>query len=286
MNDKKSSYFSRKNALIYGGGKGIGRAIAVEFANRGARLAIADIDPRAASEAAAIIRDNGGHAIDLHCDVTSEDSVRDAAESAELSLDDIDIVVNNVGVILSGNPEDIPFSEWQRIVDLNLYPVVRSNEVFLPRMLARGSGHIVNTASIAGLFPYAANRLPYVATKAAVIALSESLALYTMPQGVKVSCFCPGPTITTVSEGMKTWSENVAMRGPGREFELMTADQAAVKLAEGMEAGNILIPAHEVAWDRLRQHAANPNAFIQQKMDAFAAGDPGLPAVPEWLKKQ
>src|SRR5690606_35006198 len=126
------------------------------------------------------------------------------ANAAQSALGDMDIVVNNVGVILSGNPEDIPFAEWQRIVDLNLYPVIRSNEIFLASMLARGSGHIVNTASVAGLFPYAANRLPYVATKAAIVALTESLALYTEPRGVKVSCFCPGPTITNVSQGMKS----------------------------------------------------------------------------------
>lgn len=273
----RESIFRNKSALIYGGGNGIGRAIAVEFANRGAIVAVADIDAGGAADTAKAIAGNGGKAIDLHCDVTSSDSVREAADSAELSLGDIDVVVNNVGVILSGNPEDIPFSEWQRIVDLNLYPVIRSNDVFLKKMLDRGSGYIVNVASVAGLFPYAANRLPYVATKAAVIALSESLAIYTIPKGVRVSCFCPGPTITNVSKGMKTWSENVAMRGPGEDFSLMTPQEAAVKLAEGMEQGDILIPAHEVAWDKLREHAASPNAFLQNKMEAFERGDLGIP---------
>ena len=194
-------------------------------------------------------------------------------------------MVNNVGVILSGNPEDIPFSEWQRIVDLNLYPVLRSNDVFLSKMLDRGSGHIVNTASVAGLFPYAANRLPYVATKAAIVALSESLALYSLPQGVRVSCFCPGPTITGVSEGMTTWSEDVAMRGPGEEFELMTAEQAAAILADGMEAEKVLIPAHPQALEAMRRHAREPDSFLQEKIAAFARGEMGLPAVPDWLRK-
>ena len=114
--------------------------------------------------------------------------------------------MNNVGVILSGNPEDIPLAEWQRIVNLNLFSAVRSLEVFLPKMIARRSGYIVNTASFAGLYPYAANRIPYVASKAAVIAMSESLALHLLPQGVRVSCLCPGPVMTRVMEGMKTWS--------------------------------------------------------------------------------
>ncbi len=269
--------FNEKRALIFGGGKGIGRGIAVEFARRGAAVAVADIDSDAASSAAQDIIDSGGTALGLHCDVTDMASMGHCAATAQQALGDMDIVVNNVGVILSGHPEDIPFSEWQRIVDLNLYPVVRSNELFLARMLERGSGHIVNTASVAGLFPYAANRLPYVATKAAIIALSESLALYTLPQGVKVSCLCPGPTITNVTEGMKTWTENVAMRAPGAEFGLMTVEQTAKKLADGMAEGRILIPAHEVAWQVIQRHAASPDDFIRQKIDDFARGELGLP---------
>ena len=272
--------FNDKNALIYGGGHGIGKAIALEFARRGAAVAVADIDSEAANLVANAIVDAGGRAVGLYCDVTSDQSVRDTAASAESELGGVDLVVNNVGVILSGNPEDIPVSEWQRIVDLNLYPVVRSNDVFLEKMLARGSGYIVNTASIAGLFPYAANRLPYVATKAAIIALTESLALYTIPRGVNVSVFCPGPTITNVMNSMKSWSDNVAMRGPGAEFGLMTAAQAAEKLAQGMLAGDVVIPAHDEAWDALRRHAESPNQFLVDKMASFASGDSGLPKRP------
>ena len=272
--------FNNKTALIYGGGHGIGRAIAVAFARRGAAVVVADIDSEAAKQVAKEIIDEGGRAVGLDCDVTSDQSVRETAARAESELGDVDLVVNNVGVILSGNPEDIPVSEWQRIVDLNLYPVVRSNDVFLKKMLARGSGHIVNTASVAGLFPYAANRLPYVATKAAVIALTESLALYTVPQGVNVSVFCPGPTITNVMDSMKSWSENVAMRGPGSEFGLMTAAQAAEKLVQGMLAGEVVIPAHDEAWDALRRHAQSPNKFLRDKMASYASGDLGLPKRP------
>jgi short-subunit dehydrogenase len=104
-----------------------------------------------------------------------------------------DIVMNNVGAIMNGNPEDVPIGEWERIISLNLMSVVRSNAVWLPKLLARGRGHIVNTASFAGLFPYATSRMPYVVSKAGVIALSESLALYLHPQGIRVSCLCPGP---------------------------------------------------------------------------------------------
>ena len=272
------SIFANKRALIFGGAKGIGRAIALEFAKRGAQIAVADIDQASAEETALAIVAAGGRARSFHCDVSSDESVRATAEAAESALGEIDIVVNNVGVILSGNPEDIPIEGWQRVINLNLFPVIRSNAVLLPKLIARGSGHIVNTASFAGLYPYAANRMPYVASKAAVIALSESLALYLQPQGIRVSCFCPGPVMTGVMQGMKTWSDNVAMRGPGTQFKLMTADEAAVVLADGMSAGRVIIPTHEAVWEVIREHAASPDAFIDKKIEEFASGNSGLPA--------
>lgn len=269
--------FTNRRALIFGGAKGIGRAIAIEFAQRGAHVAVADIDLASAEETAAAIVVAGGVATSLHCDVTSDDSVRDTAIAAENAIGDIDIVVNNVGVILSGNPEDIPIAEWQRVINLNLFPVIRSNAVFLPKMIARGSGYIVNTASFAGLYPYATNRMPYVASKAAVVALSESLALYLIPQGIRVSCFCPGPVLTGLTQGMKTWSDNIAVRGPGTQFKLMLAEESAVVLANGMAEGKIIIPTHEAVWEVIREHAAAPDQFIHKKIDEFARGDSGLP---------
>jgi NAD(P)-dependent dehydrogenase (short-subunit alcohol dehydrogenase family) len=146
----------------------------------------------------------------------------DLCDSSEERIT-FDILMNNVGVILSGNPEDIPSSEWRRIMDLNFFAAIHGMQVMSPKMIERGSGHIVNTASFAGLYPYAANRIPYVAAKAAVVAMSESLAVYLHPKGVRVSCFCPGPVATAVMSNMKTWSANVAFRGPGSQYDVITA---------------------------------------------------------------
>jgi NAD(P)-dependent dehydrogenase (short-subunit alcohol dehydrogenase family) len=252
----------------------------LEFARRGARIAVADIDLEAAREVAAKVIAAGGQAVSLRCDVTSELSVRETAVAAEVALGEIDIVMNNVGAIINGNPEDVPLGEWERILSLNLLSVVRSNEVFLPKMLVRGKGHIVNTASFAGLYPYAASRTPYVAAKAAVVALSESLALYLHPRGIRVSCFCPGPVMTGIADSMKTWSANVPLRGPGSRLTIKTVDEAAVILAEGMHDGRVIIPTHEEVWETLRVHAMNPDAFIQAKIDEFARGDDGRPRFP------
>ncbi|MCJ2179329.1 SDR family NAD(P)-dependent oxidoreductase [Novosphingobium album (ex Hu et al. 2023)] len=273
--------FAGRSTLIFGGGKGIGRAVAQEFALRGARVAVADIDIAEAEKTAQVILEGGGQAKALRCDVTSDASIRETAETAEAAFGPVGIVMNNVGGILHGNPEDIPVSEWQRIIDLNLMPVVRSNAVFLPKMLARGSGFIVNTASFAGLYPFAATRMPYVSAKAGVIALSESLALYLEPLGIRVSCLIPGPVMTGVMDAMKTWTEGLEMRGPGSDLDLITVEDCARTLANGMEAGKILIPSHEEAWTTLARHAADPDRFIRDKIAEVAAGDYGKPRISE-----
>lgn len=275
-----ASVFDHKTALIYGGANGIGRALAIEIAGRGASVAVADIAEDAARETAALIAESGGRAIALPCDVSSDDSVREVAEAATTELGEIDIVVNNVGIIVTGNPQDIPLPEWQRIFNLNLFSVVRSNAVFLPLMLTRGHGHIVNTASFAGLYPYASNRLPYSASKAALVSLTESLALYLEPKGIRVSCFCPGPVMTGVMKAMKSWSEDAVMTGPGSQFDLMTAEQAAIILADGMQQNRIFIPSHEPVLEEMQNHAADPDGFIRRKANAIAAGDLGLPKFP------
>jgi NAD(P)-dependent dehydrogenase (short-subunit alcohol dehydrogenase family) len=275
----RSAPFDNARVLIYGAAQGIGRAVALEFARRGAQVAVADIKLDGAKETAGLIEAGGGKAAALACDVTDRMSVRAAAAEAERALGELDIVMNNVGAITNGNPEDLPIEEWRRIIDLNLYSVIYSNEVFIPKMLARGRGHIVNTASFAGLYPYAANRMPYVAAKAAVVALSESMALYLHPQGVRVSCLCPGPVMTGVMDSMRTFGENVAFRGPGGQYKVIPAEQAAVVLADGMRDGRVVIPTDEKVWEVMRRHAASPDAFIQEKIDEVARGDLGKPSL-------
>jgi NAD(P)-dependent dehydrogenase (short-subunit alcohol dehydrogenase family) len=271
------SIFAGKSALIFGGGLNIGRAVAQEFSRRGARVAVADLNVEGATEAAARIRAEGGEAIALRCDVTDSDSLRAAAAEAEAAFGEIDIVMNNAGILCSGNPEDFPFSEWERVINCNLLSMVRSNEIFLPKMIARGSGHIVNTASFAGLYPYGINRLPYAVSKAGVLNLSQNLALYLMPRGVKVSCLCPGPVMTSIANGLKSFSGNVPMYGPGKHLWVKSQAETATILADGMEAGRIFIPTHEEAFDTMAAWAASPDDFIRAQAAAFAAGDEGRP---------
>ena len=285
MTDKSDALFAGANALIFGGAKGIGNAVAQEWARRGARLAVADIAEDAARETADEIIAAGGTAIPLSANVLQDESVAAAAAKAESELGEIDIVMNNVGGMLNGHPEDIPMAEWQRIMDINYFAAVRGVQYFLPKFLERGRGHIVNTASFAGLYPYAASRIPYAAAKAAVIAMTENLAVYLEPQGIRVSCLIPGPVMTAVMESMTSWTDDCPLRGPGAETTLLLPQQLAAKLADGMAAGEILIPSDDVAWDIVKRWAASPDAFIRAKIDEFEAGDRGNPAIPESIRK-
>ncbi|MCB2059429.1 MAG: SDR family oxidoreductase [Novosphingobium sp.] len=285
MANTGESIFAGANALIFGGAKGIGKAVALEWARRGARLAVADIAEEAAQETADEIVAAGGSAISLSANVMLDESVADAAARAEAELGQIDIVMNNVGGMLNGHPEDIPMAEWQRIMDLNFFGALRGVQHFLPKFLERGAGHFVNTASFAGLYPYAASRVPYAAAKAAVIAMTENLALYLEPQGIRVSCLIPGPVATNVMDSMTSWTEDCPMRGPGAETRLLMPQELAVTLADGMEAGGILIPSDDVAFDIIRRWAESPDAFIRAKIDEFASGDRGNPEVPEAILK-
>jgi len=277
--------FAGANALIFGGAKGIGRAIAMEWARRGSSVAVADIDEAAAGVTAAAISAAGGKAIAIRADVLSEESIAAAAVRTEADLGEIGIVMNNVGVVLNGHPLDIPMAEWHRIFELNYFSIVRSNALFLPKFLERGSGHIVCTASYAGLFPYAAGRLPYASSKAAIISLCENLAILTEPQGVRVSCLIPGPTATAIVDGMKNWTPDLPMYSPGKETVLILPEQLAATLADGMRDGRILIPAGEEAFDIVRRHAQDPDAFVRGKIADIAKGDYGTPQVPEAMLK-
>jgi NAD(P)-dependent dehydrogenase (short-subunit alcohol dehydrogenase family) len=269
--------FAKKNAFIIGAGRNIGRAIALEFASRGARVAVADIDLAGAQETAQIVNAAGGQAVGIRCDVMNESSVSDAVNEAVRFLGAIDIHMNNAGIIHSGNPEDFPAAEWERMFDVNFFGAVRANAIVLPMMLARGRGYIVNTASFAGLYPYALNRIPYAASKAALISMSENMAVYLQPKGIYVSCLCPGPTMTTSIHGMKPWSENVVMRGPGKHLKVKSQEDVAKILADAMCEGRVIVPTHDEGWEIVARRGASPNDFIQEKIEEFARGETGLP---------
>lgn len=251
-------------AVVTGAGSGIGRAAAHAFARRGARVVVTDIDAKRAAGVAGEIGEQGAAA---RCDVTRLEDLEAARDLALERFGRVDLVMNNVGVLAVGPVEAIPLEAWQRVIDVNLLGVVRSNLVFLPGLISQGSGHIVNTASTAGLLPYGYDRLPYTATKHAVVGLSESLALYLGPHGVGVSCLCPAGVATNIVEQIAFYGQPAPPRGP--DFPVVDADSVGELVAEGVATGRFLILTAPEAAEELRRHGAG----IDDYLSGLAAGE-------------
>jgi NAD(P)-dependent dehydrogenase (short-subunit alcohol dehydrogenase family) len=255
-----------KVAVITGGASGIGRASALALAHAGARLVLADIDAEGADAVAREIEANRGHAIGVRCDVSAEASFGELADAAFRRFGRIDIVMNNVGVLTSGRPDELPIAEWQRIIDINLMSVVRSNHVFLPLLMKQGSGHIVNTASFAGLYTYAYDRLPYAATKAAIIQISEGLALYLRPKGIGVTCLCPGPVKTNIMRSLRSFSSGLDVRGPGPQFPPLDAEVVGNMVVDAIRRNTLLLVTDEQVRKILVRRAQDPEAVLEEQI--------------------
>jgi len=173
-------------AVVTGAGSGLGRAFCLELArNRRARVLCADIDEAAAKRTAAEI---GGVA--TRCDVARIEEVEALADTAQRELGGVDLVINNAGVAVGGRVGEVALDDWRWIMGVNLWGVIHGCHVFAPQLRAQGSGHILNVASAAGLLA-PPGMAPYNVTKAAVVALSETLRGELRDAGVGVTVLCP-----------------------------------------------------------------------------------------------
>ncbi len=196
-----ASHFRGKTAIVTGAASGIGKAVATALVQNGALCVFADIDEDGAAAAIdAAGRESpagGGRAVAAALDVTDAEAVTDLAARTAGEHRSLDFVFNNAGINMSGAVSDFSLIHWRRVVEVNLLGVVHGVTAAYPIMIKQGGGHIVNTASMAGLLP-SPMLAPYGMTKHGVVGLSLSLRMEAAAHGVRVSVVCPGVIDTPI----------------------------------------------------------------------------------------
>ena len=184
------NYFEGKTAIVTGGASGIGRGLCKELASNGARVIAADLDLKGVEATVAGITSAGGRAEAVRLDVTKQSEVEELV-ARTVASGGLDFMFNNAGIGISGEVRDIDLDDWRKVADVNYWGVVYGTTSAYKAMVKAGRGHIVNTASGAGLVPFAMS-IPYTATKHAVVGLSQALRAEGHDLGVRVSVVCPG----------------------------------------------------------------------------------------------
>jgi NAD(P)-dependent dehydrogenase (short-subunit alcohol dehydrogenase family) len=183
--------FEGRATVITGGANGIGFATAREFASRGARVMLGDIDQSALDDAVATLRADGVDAHGVMCDVRKLDDVERLADEAFRVFGEVHVVFNNAGIAYAGPIVQTSHDDWRFVIDVDLWGPIHGVEAFLPRLIAQGGeSHIVFTSSFAGLIPNVGLG-PYCVAKYGVVALAETLAREVRPNGIGVSVLCP-----------------------------------------------------------------------------------------------
>ncbi len=236
--------FENKVAVVTGGASGIGRALGKALIARGARVVLADIDGPGLEERKTELGDVDTEIVD----VTDADAVRKLVDGAAERHGSLDFMFNNAGIAVLGEAYDLPLDGWNRVLDINVRGVVHGTLAAYDIMRRQGSGHIVNTGSLAGLLP-SPGLAAYATSKHAVVGLSKTLRVEAAEYGVKVSVVCPGVIDTPLTQNIDTVNMDQAAaleqiaRAP---LTFGAPDDCARDILRGVEKNRavILVTAH------------------------------------------
>ncbi|MFQ6327392.1 SDR family NAD(P)-dependent oxidoreductase [Nocardia sp. CWNU-33] len=230
-------------AVVTGAGSGIGRAFALEIADRGGQVICADIDEARAEETVALIeRKHPGVAHAFRCDVASREDVEILARFAESLFErPVTLVINNAGVGIGGkHVGDIGFDDWEWALGINLWGVVHGCEIFAPQLRAAGRGGIINVASAAG-FAAAPSMAVYNTSKAAVMSLSETMAAEMSGTGVAVTVLCPTFVKTNVARDGRITQEATRLADTLMRWTGFSPEQVARTTLDAHDRGQLYV---------------------------------------------
>ncbi|MFE9323863.1 SDR family NAD(P)-dependent oxidoreductase [Nocardia sp. NPDC052278] len=230
-------------AVVTGAGSGIGRAFALEIAERGGQVICADIDESRADETVALIeRNHPGAAHAFRCDVSRREEVEVLARFAESLFErPVTLVVNNAGVGIGGKPVgEIGFDDWEWALGINLWGVVHGCEIFAPKLRAASRGGIINVASAAA-FAAAPSMAVYNASKAAVLSLSETMAAEMSGSGVAITVLCPTFVKTNVARDGRITPQSARLADTLMRLTGFSPDSVARTTLDAHDRGQLYV---------------------------------------------
>ncbi|OBG95331.1 short-chain dehydrogenase [Mycobacterium sp. E136] len=258
--------FNGRAAVITGGASGIGFAAAQEFARRGARIMLSDIDSAALDRAVADLRGDGVDAHGVVCDVRKLDDVNRLADEAFGVFGDVHLVFNNAGIAYAGPIAQTSHDDWRFVIDVDLWGPIHGVEAFLPRLLAQeADSHIAFTSSFAGLIPNVGLG-PYCVAKYGVVALAETLSREVRANGIGVTVLCPmivdtnllantervrsedyGPATASGADSVQQLASNPS------DDSVLNVDEVARLTADAIEANRLYVLPHSAARGSIRR---------------------------------
>ncbi|WP_328810037.1 SDR family NAD(P)-dependent oxidoreductase [Rhodococcus sp. NBC_00294] len=233
------SEFHGRVAVVTGAGSGIGRALALELASRGARLALSDVDSVGLAATVAAVEQRGGEVRSDHLDVSERGSVLDYAETVRRHFGVVNQVYNNAGIAFHGDVEKTEFKDLERVIDVDFWGVVNGTKAFLPHLVESGDGHVVNVSSLFGLLSIP-SQSAYNAAKFAVRGFTEALRqeMLIARHPVHVTCVHPGGIKTAIARNA-TVAEGQDQKSVAEFFDRRlaktTPEQAALVILRGVE---------------------------------------------------